>query len=71
LDIDMRQDGTVVDAWVVDRGRYESDASFRSAADSAMRAVKNASCQPWPLPASTYDRWQEITMNFDPRDFFF
>ncbi len=67
----MRQDGTVADAWVIDRGRYQSDAIFRSAADRAMRAVRNSSCQPLPLPATTFERWRDMTLVFNPRDFFF
>jgi len=71
VQVKMRQDGTVADAQVIDRGRYQSDALFRSAADRAVRAVRNSSCQPLPLPAATFDEWREMKLVFNPRDFFF
>ena len=73
VDVIMRQDGTVVDAWATDRARYASDRIFRSAADRALRAVKNSACQPLPLAGSSvpFEEWREMTLNFDPSDMFF
>ncbi len=71
LRVEMRQDGTVADAQVIDSARYRSDAIFRSAADRARRAVMNSVCQPLPLPAATFDEWRDMTLVFDPKDFFF
>ena len=40
----------------------------RAAAESARRAVMI--CAPYALPADKYDDWQDVVVNFDPRDLF-
>ena len=45
-----------------------SNPMFRSAADSARRAILR--CQPYSLPADKYDAWQDVKVTFDPRDMF-
>lgn len=40
--------------------------AFRAAASSAVRAVMR--CQPYSLPVAKYDTWQEVIINFDPRE---
>jgi len=43
------------------------DDFFRTAAESAVRAVRL--CTPLKnLPTTKYDRWQEITLTFNPRE---
>lgn len=64
--LQMRADGTVRDARIVDQARLASDGFFRSAAESARRAV--LSCGKLPLPAEKFDSWKTITMTFNPRD---
>jgi outer membrane biosynthesis protein TonB len=39
---------------------------FRAAADSALRAVRK--CSPMQLPAESYDYWQDVEINFNPKD---
>jgi len=70
LDVVMRRDGTVQEAVVSDRTRYANDRAFRSAADRALRAVLNPTCQPWPLPQERWPDWQFLELNFDPRTVF-
>lgn len=49
------------------QSRYGSDPFFRAAADSAIRAVKR--CAPLQnLPAESFNIWQYVDMNFNPRD---
>ncbi|MEM7566930.1 MAG: hypothetical protein AAF321_06825 [Pseudomonadota bacterium] len=45
------------------------DAPFGPAADAAAQAATRAvlQCQPYALPPEKYDLWQDITINFDPR----
>ena len=43
-----------------------SNPAFRAAASSAVRAVMR--CAPYSLPAEKYDAWQEVIINFDPRE---
>ncbi len=66
--IDVNTDRTVMNAEIVDKGRYASDSFFRAAADSAIRAVRNPKCSPLELPADKYDQWKRINFTFDPRD---
>ena len=62
----MGADGTVLDAQIVDQKRKSEDGFFRSAAESARRAV--LSCGKLPLPPEKYESWKNITMTFNPRD---
>lgn len=68
IDVQMNPDGTVREARIVDTGRASSDAYFRSAAESALRAVLNPACQPLPLSPEKYNTWKSMTLRFDPRD---
>lgn len=60
----LNRDGTVASPPKVENS--SSNPFFRAAADSARRAVLR--CQPYSLPADKYDAWQEVIMNFDPRE---
>ncbi|HIJ63220.1 MAG TPA: cell envelope integrity protein TolA [Rhodospirillaceae bacterium] len=62
----LNSDGSVVQATRVDDPRYNSDNFFRSASDSAVRAVYT--CSPIKLPPGKYDALKELLLNFDPRD---
>jgi len=68
LRVQLASDGTPQTVQVVDQGRYNSDGFFRSAADSAVRAVRNPSCVPLKVPPDKFDQWKNMTLNFDPRD---
>lgn len=64
----VNRDRTVRSATIVDQGRYNRDAFFRAAADSALRAVRSPMCNPLHLPPDKYDMWKDIVATFDPRD---
>ncbi|MFK7840052.1 MAG: energy transducer TonB [Bdellovibrionales bacterium] len=66
--VSMNRDGTVKNASVLNRGRYNRDSAFRAAADSALRALKNPRCSPLRLPSEKYEQWKSIVINFDPKD---
>ena len=66
--VSMARDGTVKNASVLDKGRYNRDSTFRAAADSALRALRNPRCSPLKLPPEKYDQWKSILINFDPRN---
>ncbi len=70
IHIVMNPDGFVRSAKIVDSARVSRDHFFRSAAETALRAVLNKRCQPFKLPRDRYDQWQTITMTFDPREMF-
>lgn len=60
----LNPDGTVREATVVDQARLQSDGFFRTAAESARRAI--LLCQPLKLPSDKYSVWQEMTLSFNP-----
>lgn len=66
----LNKDGTVRDVKVLDTGRYGSDKSFRSVADSARRAVYV--CAPYSIFANRYldkyDLWKTMLLRFNPLD---
>jgi hypothetical protein len=66
----MNPDGTVREARIRDKGRMETDPFFRSAAESALRAILNPRCNPLRLPRQKYDHWKTMTLTFDPREMF-
>jgi hypothetical protein len=61
-------DRTVSKAEIVDSGRMARDPSFRTAAESALRAVRHPSCSPLMLPRNKYDQWKVFTFVFNPQD---
>lgn len=68
IEVRLNQDGSLNgNPRIVNEGSYKSDF-HRIAAESAKRAV--ILCGPYKLPADKYERWREITMNFDPKDMF-
>ncbi len=64
----LGQDGSVQKVDILDKGRYASDAHFRSVADSARRAVYI--CQPYSILAQKhsdkYEIWKTMLLRFDP-----
>ena len=62
----LNPDGSVVRADIVDDGRYSKDTFYRTAADSARRAVYL--CSPLRVPPNKYDQWKSMTVTFNPRD---
>ena len=67
--VEMRQDLSVISAQLIDP-QYPGDPIWASAARSALRAVQNGRCQPWPLPQNRWPDWQVIEFTFDPREMF-
>ena len=68
IEVTMNPDRTVRSSKVVDTGRMQSDPFFRSAAESALRALKSPNCSPLQLPPEKYDTWKSFTITFDPKD---
>ena len=65
----LNQDGTVRKADILDMSRYNSDAHFRSVAESARRAVHI--CEPVykifaEKYADKYDMWKTMLLRFNP-----
>jgi outer membrane biosynthesis protein TonB len=66
----INPDRTLRSAKIVDTARAQRDPFFRSAAESALRAVHSPLCSPFMLPADKYDTWKNTTVTFDPSQMF-
>ena len=64
----VNRDRTVRAADIVDRARYNRDPYYRSAAESAVRALFNPRCSPLLLPPSKYDLWRSFIFDFNPKE---
>jgi outer membrane biosynthesis protein TonB len=62
----VNPDGTVRDARILDQARL-SDVFFRTAAESALRAVLNPRCSPLPIPPKKYEQFKEMVLDFNPK----
>ena len=68
IKVRFNKEGNVLDARILDINRMNRDLFFRTAAESALRAVLNPRCRNAPLPIDKYDKWKNITLNFDPKN---
>jgi hypothetical protein len=66
LRIQVGPDRSVRQVTIQDQARVERDATFRTVAESARRAVER--CSPLHLPADKYAQWRDIMMSFSPKD---
>jgi hypothetical protein len=66
IHLQMKSDGRVIFAEIVDQHRYKTDASWREVALSARNAVLLSS--PFALPAGHYKSVMDMTLRFDPKD---
>lgn len=66
IKVTMNPNGTPQAASISSRSNL-SDPFYRAAAESALRAVNNQRCWPYPLSAETYNQWKDLTLIFDPK----
>ena len=64
----VNPDGSVARAEILDRARMGVDPFYRSAAESAMRAVRHPRCSPLRFPPKKYDQFKVMVLNFNPRE---
>ena len=67
IKVRFNKKGNVLDARIINVSRMKRDRYFRTAAESALRAVLNPRCQNAPLPENKFDKWKNLTLNFDPK----
>lgn len=70
IKINVARDGTVQKAEIVDKARMGKDPAYRTAAESARRAVLDPHCSPLPIPPEKYEMFKEFIFNFDPKEMF-
>lgn len=68
IKINVAKDGTVQKAEIMDKNRMANDLSYRTAAESARRAVLDPNCSPLPIPPDKV--FKEFIFNFDPKGMF-
>lgn len=66
IHLQMKSDGRVLFAEIVDQHRYKTDAAWREVALSARNAVLLSS--PFALPEGHYKPVMDMTLRFDPKD---
>ncbi len=66
IHVTLNPDGTVRETHIVDQSRVQSDSFFRTAAESATRAILQ--CQPFKLPPEKFSLWEDMTLTFNPKD---
>lgn len=64
IKVQFAPDGRVLDARIADLTRMATDGFFRAVAESAKRAVHT--CSPIKAPPTKYERWKDVTLEFDP-----
>ena len=67
IKVRFNKEGNVLDARIANVGRMKRDRYFRTAAESALRAVLNPRCKNAPLPKDKFDKWKNLTLNFAPK----
>jgi outer membrane biosynthesis protein TonB len=70
IKIKVAKDGTIKSAEIQDKGRMNSDITYRTAAESAQRAVMDPNCSPLPIPEGKHETFKEMIFNFDPKEMF-
>lgn len=66
--VTMGPDAIVKQADILDQSRMNQDHYFRTAAESAKRALFSPHCTPLKLPKSSYEKWQTFVITFNPKD---
>ncbi len=68
MTLEVNPDATVKSVKIVDQARMANDSFFRTAAESALRAIYNPLCSPLHLPLNKYEKWKTLTLVFNPRN---
>lgn len=68
LEVVVNPDRTVASAEIEDQARASTDPAFRTAAMSALRALRMPECTPLDLPPDRYEDWKTMTVRFDPKN---
>jgi hypothetical protein len=68
IKLKLEPDGSVTKTEILDHARMNKPGQkfYKVLAESALRAVKL--CQPLRVPATGYERWKELQLNFDARE---
>ncbi len=70
IDVTVGRNRMVQSARIVNIYRYQTDSFFRTAAESARRALLSPDCSPLALPSEKYHLWKDIRIRFNPKEMF-
>ena len=64
----LKPDGSVIRSEILDHARMNKPGQgfYKVLAESALRAIQL--CQPLRVPATGYERWKDLQLNFDARE---
>ena len=68
IKLSLKPDGTVINSEILDHARMNKPGQgfYKVLAESALRAIRL--CQPLRVPATGYERWKDLQLNFDARE---
>jgi hypothetical protein len=68
IKLKLKPDGSVIRTEILDHARMNKPGQgfYKVLAESALRAIKL--CQPLRVPATGYERWKNLQLNFDARE---
>ena len=68
IKLELNPDGSIVNTEILDHARMNKPGQsfYKVLAESALRAVKL--CQPLKLPATGFERWKDLQLNFDANE---
>tara|TARA_B100001057_G_scaffold425874_1_gene449607 strand:- start:743 stop:1588 length:846 start_codon:yes stop_codon:yes gene_type:complete len=68
IKLSLKPDGTVINSEILDHTRMNKPGQgfYKVLAESALRAIRL--CQPLRVPATGYERWKDLQLNFDARE---
>ncbi|MDC1338075.1 cell envelope biogenesis protein TolA [Pelagibacteraceae bacterium] len=67
IELNLRPDGQIEKMEMLDHAKMNTPGkeTFKTIAESVMRALRNPLCNPLRMPATGYERWKKIIFNFD------
>ncbi len=68
IKLKLKPDGSVIKSEILDHARMNKPGQsfYKVLAESALRAIRL--CQPLRVPATGYERWKDLQLNFDARE---
>ena len=68
IKLELNPDGSIVNTEILDHARMNKPGQsfYKVLAESALRAVKL--CQPLRVPATGFERWKDLQLNFDANE---
>ena len=66
IKIKLNREGEVIFSKIINDKMIGNNTFFRTASESAMRAVNHPECKKLKVPKKKYDTWNEIILDFDP-----